>query len=769
MYADYVLRTKDTMGVASCRLSISCSRFVFFYTSLALLLFSVVVSAQSEPSYMDIDAVLSTTAIPTIGADGKIYVCAGTNLLVYNSDGTMAWRAAIKMGSCERRVAPVIDPLGKVYVAAQQKVIVITPSNNKTSSVSVTMQELYSLTTNSTEDAVIYSTITGLSLSSGGGVLYINFKQAGLYAVGVDGTPLWAIGGNITSSWMQSQLDPSSFCEGNLTFCYFHFSPAVDLCDGTLYIVNANGWLYAINAWQPFLRWRYNLNLTGSMTEAGVTAGNNGRVYVAIVEPGNVYAFDARFGSLLWKSEIGPLSVMTCFPRVDISGWVFLGSLDGYLYAISTDGTQTKKYLSTKATNSVIQTCPYLGCSGDALFVAQVEVVSKLATISNGLPVVSYASAIDVIISLLNPFTGSLIWSTNYPGKSYTTDNTISYNLDSSLLLALIAQNISSKGACTRSERNLIASCLMSYDYPQLQGFRTKQFLALYITLPLLFCLIFGASILAYVFWSRRQKVLRICLRNQRRRGQGMPIDEETILKKKANMEEALSTVTAMLQKDPASKDLQDRLNLIMQSLKFVEELLSLYYNGVSNANADSFNEKERLLSYTVPKTEDEVSEPIHRISMPLDLKNLNSTSDVMVNPLFRPLEVTSPKLLQQQPQKLSREMLFSEYIPAEMSSKYPTDLEASPNLSSDEEQQDSESAEGNPANYKKSIQSSSESDNRDLGSLSALFHPPSPSTASFAGDANLLKEAETPHSLESLTSVQELPTTELHKFSLSK
>ncbi|KAJ7552369.1 hypothetical protein O6H91_06G052600 [Diphasiastrum complanatum] len=653
MYADYVLRTKDTMGVASCRLSISCSRFVFFYTSLALLLFSVVVSAQSEPSYMDIDAVLSTTAIPTIGADGKIYVCAGTNLLVYNSDGTMAWRAAIKMGSCERRVAPVIDPLGKVYVAAQQKVIVITPSNNKTSSVSVTMQELYSLTTNSTEDAVIYSTITGLSLSSGGGVLYINFKQAGLYAVGVDGTPLWAIGGNITSSWMQSQLDPSSFCEGNLTFCYFHFSPAVDLCDGTLYIVNANGWLYAINAWQPFLRWRYNLNLTGSMTEAGVTAGNNGRVYVAIVEPGNVYAFDARFGSLLWKSEIGPLSVMTCFPRVDISGWVFLGSLDGYLYAISTDGTQTKKYLSTKATNSVIQTCPYLGCSGDALFVAQVEVVSKLATISNGLPVVSYASAIDVIISLLNPFTGSLIWSTNYPGKSYTTDNTISYNLDSSLLLALIAQNISSKGACTRSERNLIASCLMSYDYPQLQ--------------------------------------------------------------------------------------------------------------------ADSFNEKERLLSYTVPKTEDEVSEPIHRISMPLDLKNLNSTSDVMVNPLFRPLEVTSPKLLQQQPQKLSREMLFSEYIPAEMSSKYPTDLEASPNLSSDEEQQDSESAEGNPANYKKSIQSSSESDNRDLGSLSALFHPPSPSTASFAGDANLLKEAETPHSLESLTSVQELPTTELHKFSLSK
>ncbi|KAJ7552370.1 hypothetical protein O6H91_06G052600 [Diphasiastrum complanatum] len=628
MYADYVLRTKDTMGVASCRLSISCSRFVFFYTSLALLLFSVVVSAQSEPSYMDIDAVLSTTAIPTIGADGKIYVCAGTNLLVYNSDGTMAWRAAIKMGSCERRVAPVIDPLGKVYVAAQQKVIVITPSNNKTSSVSVTMQELYSLTTNSTEDAVIYSTITGLSLSSGGGVLYINFKQAGLYAVGVDGTPLWAIGGNITSSWMQSQLDPSSFCEGNLTFCYFHFSPAVDLCDGTLYIVNANGWLYAINAWQPFLRWRYNLNLTGSMTEAGVTAGNNGRVYVAIVEPGNVYAFDARFGSLLWKSEIGPLSVMTCFPRVDISGWVFLGSLDGYLYAISTDGTQTKKYLSTKATNSVIQTCPYLGCSGDALFVAQVEVVSKLATISNGLPVVSYASAIDVIISLLNPFTGSLIWSTNYP-------------------------DISSKGACTRSERNLIASCLMSYDYPQLQ--------------------------------------------------------------------------------------------------------------------ADSFNEKERLLSYTVPKTEDEVSEPIHRISMPLDLKNLNSTSDVMVNPLFRPLEVTSPKLLQQQPQKLSREMLFSEYIPAEMSSKYPTDLEASPNLSSDEEQQDSESAEGNPANYKKSIQSSSESDNRDLGSLSALFHPPSPSTASFAGDANLLKEAETPHSLESLTSVQELPTTELHKFSLSK
>ncbi|KAJ7193195.1 hypothetical protein O6H91_Y519000 [Diphasiastrum complanatum] len=234
-------------------------------------------------------------------------------------------------------------------------------------------------------------------------------------------------------------------------------------------------------------------------------------------------------------------------------------------------------------------------------------------------------------------------------------------------------------------------------------------------------------------------------------------------------MEEALSTVTAMLQKDPASKDLQDRLNLIMQSLKFVEELLSLYYNGVSNANADSFNEKERLLSYTVPKTEDEVSEPIHRISMPLDLKNLNSTSDVMVNPLFRPLEVTSPKLLQQQPQKLSREMLFSEYIPAEMSSKYPTDLEASPNLSSDEEQQDSESAEGNPANYKKSIQSSSESDNRDLGSLSALFHPPSPSTASFAGDANLLKEAETPHSLESLTSVKELPTTELHKFSLSK
>ena len=76
--------------------------------------------------------------------------------------------------------------------------------------------------------------ITGLSLMGNGTSILINAGVAGLYAVAIDGSPLWSTSGDFSSK--DVTFSPETFCSAGDTVCYFHFSPAVDYCDGSIYV-----------------------------------------------------------------------------------------------------------------------------------------------------------------------------------------------------------------------------------------------------------------------------------------------------------------------------------------------------------------------------------------------------------------------------------------------------------------------------------------------------------------------------------------------------
>ena len=67
------------------------------------------------------------------------------------------------------------------------------------------------------------------------------------------------------------------------------------------------------------MKWRFNVGSSGETSVAGVTAGNNGRVYVATVT-GNLYVLDTNTGRLIWNETIGPLTNQSCFPKIDSRG-----------------------------------------------------------------------------------------------------------------------------------------------------------------------------------------------------------------------------------------------------------------------------------------------------------------------------------------------------------------------------------------------------------------------------------------------------------------
>ncbi|EFJ29269.1 hypothetical protein SELMODRAFT_410929 [Selaginella moellendorffii] len=269
-------------------------------------------------NWTDINRILSISGVPTIASDGRIYICTGKNLISYNEDMSLNWTASLRSGTCEGHIPPIIDSAGRVYLAAQNNVQIVTPKPYSYSTKKYTISFLY----NFTSHGIGSKPVTGLAASQTDAAImfYVNSGVGGLYAVTIEGTPRWSLGGIVNSSnWQQSSFDFSDFCSSNSSVCYFHYSPAVDMCDGSLYIAHSNGWLYAISGWQPFIRWRYNFGLNREASEAGITTGNNGLVYAAVVAQEMVYAFDAQTGDVFWRVKVGPLSVLTCFPRVDLT------------------------------------------------------------------------------------------------------------------------------------------------------------------------------------------------------------------------------------------------------------------------------------------------------------------------------------------------------------------------------------------------------------------------------------------------------------------
>jgi eukaryotic-like serine/threonine-protein kinase len=117
---------------------------------------------------------------------------------------------------------------------------------------------------------------------------------------------------------------------------YDYFQSAPILRDDTLYFGSGDSNVYAINAGDGHLIWKYH---TGNVVH-GVPALYNDKLYIGSFD-GNVYALHTRDGSLAWTfKSVGhqyfPKGEMQFSPKV-IGGMVFIGGRDYNLYAIDAE------------------------------------------------------------------------------------------------------------------------------------------------------------------------------------------------------------------------------------------------------------------------------------------------------------------------------------------------------------------------------------------------------------------------------------------------
>jgi outer membrane protein assembly factor BamB len=119
--------------------------------------------------------------------------------------------------------------------------------------------------------------------------------------------------------------------------------------NGSVYIGDWNGTVWAVDARTGKVRWRYQ---AGGKVKGSV-AYSGGVLYVGAYD-GHVYAIAARTGKLLWRAseQVGLISSGTFYatPAVDF-GRVFIGSTDGKMYAF---GAHTGDLLWSHGTGSYV-------------------------------------------------------------------------------------------------------------------------------------------------------------------------------------------------------------------------------------------------------------------------------------------------------------------------------------------------------------------------------------------------------------------------------
>lgn len=104
---------------------------------------------------------------------------------------------------------------------------------------------------------------------------------------------------------------------------------------------------------------------------------------------------------------------------LDVTGWISIGSLDGFLYSFSPNGV-LKKFSRMNAENSMIQVGPFLDCSGFAVYSSQIEMEGKVSHTTGEYTLVSAIRPKGALFTMLVPATGSIYWSERYPGTYFS-------------------------------------------------------------------------------------------------------------------------------------------------------------------------------------------------------------------------------------------------------------------------------------------------------------------------------------------------------------
>jgi outer membrane protein assembly factor BamB len=241
------------------------------------------------------------TSSPAVDHDGVVYIgCMDHYIYAVMPDGIQKWRFAT---NGPVRSSPAIAADGTIYIGSE---------DNK----------LYAIKADGTLAWSFDCDHTGSSLTSSpaigpDGTVYIGSGSNMMYALYPDGSLKW------------------SFQAGDENTSTLGSSPAIGP-DGTIYIGSSDHQLYAVHP-DGSLKWKHQLD---DWIYSGPTVGSDGTVYAATGWSSGqfLYAFHPD-GTVKWVfTQIDGFTGSS--PTIGQDGTVYIGSDDGKIFAVSSQGTE---------------------------------------------------------------------------------------------------------------------------------------------------------------------------------------------------------------------------------------------------------------------------------------------------------------------------------------------------------------------------------------------------------------------------------------------
>ncbi|KAL8161096.1 hypothetical protein V2J09_012585 [Rumex salicifolius] len=418
------------------------NRFLYLFAFMPL-------EAFASPNFQSFSAanpfVGATKSLgkPLIGDNGIIFSCSGKNIYAFKGNGTIVWSVHLNY-TCNLSIGLAYGGKTTIYLVAENRILKIKFMNIGTTA-PVVETFLYPR-----KDFEIIALSSSMITSS----VFVSIKNSGLYVYTFHGKLRWMLMPVVHS------LGYRQSCRKNITDCYFTSGPVIDHCEANIYISNNQGELFSLSIHSPRLKWMQDFSsFDASLT---VTPGNNGRLYVTLPAKATVFALSISNGDILWQRRIGPLSSLDYKPVVDSNGWISVGSLDGNMYSISPTG-DINKFAKGSPMNNVVQSNPFLDCSGLAIYTSHSEMEGKRSVISGDFTFISALKPRNVFFTLLVPATGYVYWSETYPGVfSYDlSDSDLKhFVLNEAIFLAFIAaSNVGNPLPCRIRSQRIAPTC----------------------------------------------------------------------------------------------------------------------------------------------------------------------------------------------------------------------------------------------------------------------------------------------------------------------
>lgn len=266
------------------------------YIPAGTSLYAIVASSGTTSHVWRTDGLVST---PAIGADGTIYAISDTNFYAFAADGTTnhVWTIG---DTYFPYAAPAIGADGTIYIACVDRVLALNPDGT-TNHVWTFGPSWLNVYTPPTVGA--------------NGTIYVGSYDGGLYALGPQGgiEGVWYLG-----------TDPADLATP--------ISPAAIGADGTVYVCASDSNLYAL-ATDGTITHTWPVGIT----YASPVIGADGTIYVTSSSDGNVYGLNPN-GTTEHTWNIGNYAMFSA-PVIGADGTIYAPSSSGHLFALNPDGT----------------------------------------------------------------------------------------------------------------------------------------------------------------------------------------------------------------------------------------------------------------------------------------------------------------------------------------------------------------------------------------------------------------------------------------------